>query len=53
MSEYPVPTEVTKFRFLFGEKVRTHVVLEFETAKNPVRVFLSRINLRAWLVRPK
>jgi hypothetical protein len=44
-SKFPLPSEVSDFRFLRGANLPGYVVLEFDTATNPIRVFLSRDQL--------
>jgi hypothetical protein len=41
-SRLPVPVEVLGLDFLSSRQAPTHVVLEFRTASNPIRVFLSK-----------
>jgi hypothetical protein len=41
----PVPSEASDLRFLRGDTLPDHAVLEFDTAANPIRVFLSRHQL--------
>jgi hypothetical protein len=44
-SKFPLPNEVLDFRFLRGANLPGYVVLEFDTAANPIRVFLSRAQI--------
>ena len=44
-SKFPLPGEVSDFRFLRGATLPEYVVLEFDTATNPSRIFLSRDQL--------
>ena len=41
-SKLPLPSEVSDFRFLRGANLPGYVVLELDTATNPIRIFLSR-----------
>ena len=38
-------SEVSSFRFLFSSSAPSRAVLEFDTAVNPVRIFLSQEQL--------
>jgi hypothetical protein len=44
-SKLPLPSEVTDLRFLRSENLSGYAVLQFDTAANPIRVFLSREQL--------
>jgi hypothetical protein len=45
-SKLPLPSEITNLRFLRGDTLPGYAVLEFDTVANPIRVFLSRDQLR-------
>jgi hypothetical protein len=45
-SKFPLPIETTGFRILTSPSLPTHVVLEFDTAANPVRVRLDKSQLK-------
>jgi hypothetical protein len=44
-SKFPLPSEVSDLRFLRGANLPGYVVLELDTATNPIRIFLSRNQL--------
>ena len=44
-SKLPVPSKVSELRFLRSRTLPGYAVLEFDTAANPIRVFLSRDKL--------
>jgi len=46
VSKYPLPSEASDFRFLISDSAPGHAVLEFDTPSNPVRVFLSKEQLK-------
>jgi hypothetical protein len=50
-AKLPVPVEVSDFRFLVAPSVPGYAVLEFDTATNPVRVFLSLGQLEQLITR--
>jgi hypothetical protein len=43
--KFPVPVEATNFVFLSSPAAPMHAVLEFHTATNPVRIFLTKPQL--------
>ena len=45
MDKLPVPSRVSDFRFRRDRKAPGYTVLEFDTATNPIRVFLSKEQL--------
>ncbi len=44
-SKLPLPVEVIDFAFLSSPAAPAHAVLEFQTASNPVRLFLTKVQL--------
>jgi hypothetical protein len=44
-SEFPLPSEVSDFRFLLGNNLPGYAVLECDTPIDPVRLFFSREQL--------
>ena len=45
-SKLPLPIKALGMDFLTSKSSQTHVVLEFQTSSNPLRVFLSRQQLQ-------
>ncbi|MGA3302093.1 MAG: hypothetical protein ABSC72_02260 [Methylovirgula sp.] len=52
-SKLPLPVEVLGFAFLASPAAPTHTVLEFQTAENPVRIFLSKVQAEALAAKAK
>jgi hypothetical protein len=50
-SKLPLPVEVTGFEFLSSPAAPSHAVLEFQTAENPIRVFLTHAQIRELMVK--
>jgi hypothetical protein len=45
-SKLPLPVEATDLAIRMNPSIATHAVLEFETATNPIRIFLTRRQLQ-------
>jgi hypothetical protein len=52
-SKLPWPVEVTDFAFLTSPAAPAHAVLEFQTAANPLRVFLTKRQIEQLAAKAK
>jgi hypothetical protein len=53
MNKLPIPSEISGFRFWRIHKPPGFAVLEFDTAANPIRVFLSKAQLDELIVQAR
>jgi hypothetical protein len=51
LSKLPLPVEVTEFKFHSSPAAPRHAVLEFRTAENPIRVFLTHTQIRELITK--